>query len=68
MTTGLTSIAGNAVLMAVSVGVMRLPGAAANVLAVGAMSVVNFVVSDRWVFHIGAEVVEPVERKGREGR
>ena len=50
MTTGLTSIAGNAVLMAVSVGVMRLPGAAANVLAVGAMSVVNFVVSDRWVF------------------
>ena len=50
MTTGLTSIAGNAVLMAVSVGVMRLPGAAANVLAVGTMSVVNFVVSDRWVF------------------
>jgi putative flippase GtrA len=50
MTIGLTSIAGNAVLMAVSVGVMRLPGAAASVLAVGTMSVVNFVVSDRWVF------------------
>ena len=68
MTTGLTSIAGNAVLMAVSVGVMRLPGAAANVLAVGTLSVVNFVVSDRWVFQTGAEGIEPVERKGREGR
>jgi putative flippase GtrA len=64
MTTGLTSIAGNAVLMAVAVEVMRLPGAAANVLAVGAMSVVNFLVSDRWVFQTGAEGVEPVERKG----
>ncbi|PYR22955.1 MAG: hypothetical protein DMF98_19375 [Acidobacteria bacterium] len=62
MTTGLTSIAGNAVLMAVSVGVMRLPGAAANVLAVVTMSVVNFVVSDRWVFQTGAEGIEPVER------
>jgi putative flippase GtrA len=68
MTTGLTSIAGNAALMAVSVGVMRMPGAAASVLAVGAMSVVNFLVSDRWVFHTGAEGVEPLERKGREGR
>jgi hypothetical protein len=64
MTTGLTSIAGNAALMAVYVGVMRLPGAAGNVLAVATMSVVNFVVSDRWVFQTGAEGVEPVERKG----
>jgi putative flippase GtrA len=67
MTTGLTSIAGNAALMAVYVGVMGLPGAAGNVLAVGTMSVVNFMVSDRWVFQTGAEGIEPVERKG-EGR
>ena len=67
MTTGLTSIAGNAALMAVYVGVMRLPGAAGNVLAVGTMSVVNFVVSDRWVFQTATEPAEHVERKDRRG-
>jgi putative flippase GtrA len=50
MTTGLTSIAGNAAVAGVFVGIMRLPGTAGNVVAVGTMSVVNFVMSDRWVF------------------
>ena len=47
---GLISIAGNAALMAGLVGVLGLPALPANALAVGAMSVVNFVLADRWVF------------------
>lgn len=48
--TGVTSIAGNAALMAVYAGVWGLPAIAANTLAVGTLSLVNFVMSDRWVF------------------
>ncbi len=48
--TGITSIVGNVALMAMFVGGMGLPPVAANVLAVGTMSVVNFFVADRWVF------------------
>jgi putative flippase GtrA len=47
---GLVSIAGNAALMAWLVGVLGVPAVPANVLAVGAMSVLNFVMADRWVF------------------
>jgi len=48
--TGATSIAGNVLLMAIFVGVFRMPPVAANIAAVAAMSAVNFVVADRWVF------------------
>jgi putative flippase GtrA len=48
--TGMTSIAGNVVLMAICIGVLGLPPIVANAIAVGTMSVVNFVVADRWVF------------------
>src|SRR5258706_2102532 len=48
--TGLTSIAGNLVLMAILVGVMRIPAVLANTIAVGVLSVANFVASDRSVF------------------
>ena len=48
--TGLTSIAGNLVLMAILVGVMRIPTVLANAIAVGVLSAANFVASDRWVF------------------
>jgi putative flippase GtrA len=51
--TGLTSILGNALLMAIYVGPLGLPALLANALAVGTMSVVNFIVSDRWVFRAG---------------
>jgi putative flippase GtrA len=47
---GLMSIAGNTVLMAIFVGVVGMPPLAANALAVVTMTVVNFVVADRWVF------------------
>ena len=47
---GLISIAGNVALMAGLVGVLGLPALPANALAVGAMSVLNFVMADRWVF------------------
>jgi putative flippase GtrA len=47
---GLISIAGNAALMSWLVGVLALPAIPANALAVGTMSVLNFVMADRWVF------------------
>src|SRR5207249_3371813 len=50
LVTGLTSIVGNATLMALYVGAIGLPAIAGNVLAVATMSVLNFLVSDRWVF------------------
>lgn len=50
LTTALTSITGNVVLMAFFVRILQVPVVPANVLAVGAMSVANFLVSDRWVF------------------
>ena len=48
--TGLTSILGNTLLMAIYVGVFGLPALLANAVAVGTMSAFNYVVSDRWVF------------------
>jgi len=57
---GLISIAGNAALMAWLVGILGMPAVPANALAVGAMSVLNFVMADRWVFR--ASPVAPLER------
>lgn len=48
--TGLTSIAGNLLLMAILVGLLRIPAVLANAIAVGMLSAANFVASDRWVF------------------
>jgi putative flippase GtrA len=50
LTNGLASIAGNAALMMVLVRMLGLPAVRANALAVTAISVVNFVAADRWVF------------------
>lgn len=47
---GVASIAGNAALTALFVGVLRLPPLPANALAVAMMSAVNFLAADRWVF------------------
>jgi putative flippase GtrA len=47
---GLISLAGNAALMSWLVGVLAMPAVPANALAVGMMSVLNFVMADRWVF------------------
>lgn len=48
--TGLISIVGNLVLMDVLVEALGLPPLIGNAIAVGLLSVVNFIVSDRWVF------------------
>lgn len=50
LTTGALSIAGNLVFMRMLVGVAHLPSVMANLISVAGCSVVNFVVSDRWVF------------------
>jgi putative flippase GtrA len=50
MSNGLVSMAGNAALMAVFVERFALAAIPANVLAVGALAVANFVMADRWVF------------------
>ena len=55
--TGLISILGNLALMAILVGVLRLPAVIANAIAVGVLSVVNFIVADRWVFTLRYGVV-----------
>lgn len=48
--TGLTSVVGNIVLMAILAGMMRIPVVVANTIAVGVLSAANFLASDRWVF------------------
>ena len=48
--TGLTSIAGNVVGTAIGVELLHLPTMMANVGAVAATTVANFLIADRWVF------------------
>jgi putative flippase GtrA len=62
---GLISIAGNAALMSWLVGVLALPAIPANALAVGTMSVLNFVIADRWVFRTGGTALFPTVRLAR---
>jgi putative flippase GtrA len=50
VTTGVTSTAGNVALMATYAVVIGLPAIAANVAAVATLSILNFMMSDRWVF------------------
>jgi putative flippase GtrA len=59
---GLISITGNVTLMAGLVGLLGLPAVPANALAVGAMSVLNFVMADRWVFGAG-RTAAPLKRR-----
>ena len=47
---GLTSIAGNVLLMGLFVGLLGMPATLANAIAVGVLSAVNFIAADRWVF------------------
>jgi putative flippase GtrA len=50
MTTGLFSIVGNVLVMKVLVGGARLNYFVANILTIATCSIVNFLVSDRFVF------------------
>ena len=49
-TNGAVSIVGNLVIMRALVGELRMNYVVANLMAVTACSVVNFLLSDRWVF------------------
>lgn len=50
LSNGAISLGGNLLLMLLLVGRGHLPELAANLISVAACSVVNFMVSDRWVF------------------
>jgi putative flippase GtrA len=50
LTTGATSVAGNVVLVLIAVRSLGVDAVTANVVAVGAMSLVNYLVADRYVF------------------
>lgn len=50
LSTGIVSIIGNLMLMRMLVGGLHLRPMPANLVAIAICSVVNFVVSDRWVF------------------
>ena len=50
--TGLTSIVGNLVVMEFLVEALGLSPLISNAIAVGLLSIVNFIVSDRWVFRL----------------
>jgi len=51
---GLTSVAGNAALMAALAGVLKLPPVQANIVAVGVLAAVNFAIADGLVFTRGS--------------
>ncbi len=50
VTTGTVSIGGNLLLMRLLVGQLHVPALRANLVGIAGCSVVNFLVSDRWVF------------------
>jgi dolichol-phosphate mannosyltransferase len=50
LSTGAISIVGNLLFMRLLVGQARLRPILANMIAIAACSVLNFIVSDRWVF------------------
>lgn len=54
--TGLTSIAGNLIGTAIGVELMHLPTMVANVGAVAATTIANYLIADRWVFQRAAAV------------
>ncbi len=63
--TAFTSIAGNLAVMAVVLRTTHIEPIAANVLAVGVMSVANFLLADRWVFDGSARVAQLPARRDR---
>ena len=50
LTTGVTSVAGNLLIVLLAVHLLDLGPVVANALAVGALSLANYVVADRYVF------------------
>ena len=52
LTTGLFSILGNVVLMFLFAGMIGLPYVPANLVTIATCSIINFLVSDRFVFRV----------------
>jgi len=50
VTNGAVSFIGNLLLMRLLVGLLSLPVVLANLLAIGSCALINFILSDRWVF------------------
>jgi putative flippase GtrA len=67
LSTGVASICGNALLMAVYLNTVGLPPITANALAVVTMTVLNFVVADRWVFAAAAFFLVPASAMAAPG-
>lgn len=61
---GLTSIIGNAIVTTAGVELLHVPPVIANVVAVIAISVVNYLAADRWVF-TGAKVASDAASRSR---
>ena len=50
--TGIVGVGGNLAVVALYVIVFGLPPVMANVLAVATLSIINFIVADRWIFRV----------------
>jgi len=62
LTNGAISLAGNLVFMAILMNQAHLPLLAANLVAIGCCALLNFVISDRWVFRTGRMLRKPPSR------
>jgi putative flippase GtrA len=60
-TTGALSLAGNLLVMRALVGTFHLPYLVANLLAIAACGLLNFLLSDRWVFRAAASPLRPLQ-------
>lgn len=58
VTNGALSIIGNLILMAIFVGMLRLPIVGANVVTVALCSIFNFILADRIAFHRARRAAE----------
>jgi putative flippase GtrA len=65
LTTGLFSIVGNLLLMKLLAGVFHVPYLLANMITIAACSLVNFLVSDRFVFVKPGYSREPILARTR---
>lgn len=59
---GLISLLSNLVWMRVLAGSLHLPAIAANIVAIAATAVLNFVLADRWVFSKKIQMGDPAGR------
>jgi putative flippase GtrA len=60
LSSGVLSLVGNLLLMSILVGRLGMPALPANLSAIGACSMLNFLVSHRWVFAPATSTVELV--------